>query len=203
MKLLSKRIILFSALLSATFASSPAIQSANAQEKAAKAPVVVITTNMGKIEVALDPKAAPISTENFLQYVKDKHYDGTVFHRVIKDFMIQGGGLNKSLDPKGGDRPPIKNEATNGLKNTTGTIAMARTSVVDSATDQFFINVKDNSFLDHRDDSPQGFGYAVFGHVTKGLDVVTKIENSPTEQRGPNEAVPVKTVEIKSIRLKK
>ena len=135
---------------------------------------MVISTNLGKIEVELDPKAAPLSTENFLQYAKDKHYDGTIFHRVIKDFMIQGGGMTPSLDPKGGDRPPIKNEAGNGLKNEKGTIAMARTSVVDSATDQFFINTKDNAFLDHRDESPQGFGYAVFGHVIKGMDVVAE-----------------------------
>jgi cyclophilin family peptidyl-prolyl cis-trans isomerase len=166
-------------------------------------PVVVITTSLGKIEVQLDPKDAPLSTENFLQYVKDKHYDGTVFHRVIKDFMIQGGGMTESLDPKGGDRPPIKNEAGNGLKNENGTIAMARTSVVDSATDQFFINVKDNAFLDHRDESAQGYGYAVFGKVIKGMDVVSKIENSPTDRKGPYEAVPVKAIIIKSIRIKK
>jgi cyclophilin family peptidyl-prolyl cis-trans isomerase len=185
------------------FALGALALNAAASFAADKPPIVVITTNMGKIEVELDPKAAPLSTENFLQYVKDKHYDGTVFHRVIKDFMIQGGGMTASLDPKGGDRPPIKNEAGNGLKNEKGTIAMARTSVVDSATDQFFINTKDNAFLDHRDDSPQGFGYAVFGHVIKGMDVVTKIEDSATDHKGPYENVPVKDVVIKSIRLLK
>jgi cyclophilin family peptidyl-prolyl cis-trans isomerase len=168
-----------------------------------KPSVVVITTSLGKIEVTLDAKNAPLSTENFLTYVKDKHYDGTIFHRVIKDFMIQGGGMTPSLDPKGEHRPPIKNEAGNGLKNEVGTVAMARTSVVDSATDQFFINVKDNAFLDHRDDSPQGYGYAVFGKVTKGMDVVSKIEAVQTEHKGPYEDVPAKAVLIKSIRVKK
>jgi cyclophilin family peptidyl-prolyl cis-trans isomerase len=168
-----------------------------------KPSVVVITTSLGKIEVTLDAKNAPLSTENFLTYVKDKHYDGTIFHRVIKDFMIQGGGMTPSLDPKGENRPPIKNEAGNGLKNEVGTVAMARTSVVDSATDQFFINVKDNAFLDHRDDSPQGFGYAVFGKVTHGMDVVRKIEAVQTEHKGPYEDVPAKPVLIKSIRVKK
>jgi peptidyl-prolyl cis-trans isomerase A (cyclophilin A) len=142
----------------------------------AKDPVVVITTSMGAIKVQLDAKKAPLSTANFLQYVKEKHYDGTVFHRVIRNFMIQGGGFDKNLHQIGATHPPVKNEAGNGLKNDVGTVAMARTNVVDSATDQFFINTKDNGFLNHRDESDRGFGYAVFGKVISGMDVVRKIE---------------------------
>ena len=172
----------------------------------AKDPVVVIATSKGDIKVQLDQKKAPISVANFLAYVKAKHYDGTVFHRVIKGFMIQGGGFDEKLHQIGGTQPSIKNEAGNGLPNQTGTIAMARTGVVDSATDQFFINAKDNKFLDHRDDSPQGFGYAVFGKVVSGLDVVRKIEASPTTTKpsadgAPLGDVPKDAVLIKSIRL--
>src|SRR5947209_6917552 len=133
------------------------------------ATAVLISTSMGDIKVQLDDKKAPVTVKNFLDYVKEKHYDGTIFHRVIKRFMIQGGGLDEKLAPRGGTRAPIKNEAGNGLKNLEGTLAMARTGVVDSATDQFFINAKDNGFLDHKDDSARGFGYCVFGKVTAGL----------------------------------
>ena len=173
-----------------------------------KAPVVVITTSKGVIKVQLDQQKAPISVANFLQYVKAKHYDGTVFHRVIPGFMIQGGGFDEKLHQIGAGSPPIKNEAGNGLENKTGTIAMARTNVVDSATDQFFINCKDNKFLDHRNDSPGGFGYAVFGKVVAGMDVVKKIEASPTETKPSADGVPLAdapkdTVLIKSIRLAK
>jgi peptidyl-prolyl cis-trans isomerase A (cyclophilin A) len=164
---------------------------------AGKNPTVVISTSMGDITVQLDAKHAPISTKNFLKYVKAKHYDGTIFHRVIPNFMIQGGGMTADMSPKGGTDAPIKNEAGNGLKNLDGTIAMARTGVVNSATDQFFINVKDNGFLDHRDETDSGFGYAVFGKVLSGMDVVHKIENGPTAQGD----VPVSTVTIKTIRL--
>lgn len=174
-----------------------------ATQAAEKNPVVVIATSMGKIKVELDAQNAPISTKNFVEYVKAKHYDGTIFHRVIPAFMIQGGGMTKDLSPKPGAKDPIKNEAGNGLKNLEGTIAMARTNVVDSATDQFFINVKDNSFLDHRDDTDQGYGYAVFGKVLSGMDVVHKIEHVETSSQGGNENVPVKTVTIKTIRLAK
>ena len=174
----------------------------------AKDPVVVISTNKGDIKVQLDSKKAPISTANFLKYAKEKHYDGTVFHRVIKDFMIQGGGFDEHLKEKGAKLPAIKNEAGNGLQNKSGTIAMARTAVVDSATDQFYINVRDNQFLDHQDDSPRGFGYAVFGKVVSGMDVVHKIENVRTETKPTGEGVPLsdvpaETVIIKSIRLTK
>jgi peptidyl-prolyl cis-trans isomerase A (cyclophilin A) len=168
-----------------------------------KNPVVVINTSMGKIKVELDNTNAPISTKNFVEYVKAKHYDNTIFHRVIPSFMIQGGGMTKDLSPKPGAKDPIKNEAGNGLKNDEGTIAMARTGVVDSATDQFFINVKDNAFLNHRDDTDQGYGYAVFGKVLSGMDIVHKIEHVETATQGGQENVPVKTVEIKSIRMSK
>ena len=172
------------------------------------AAAVLITTSMGNIKVQLDEKKAPVSVQNFLKYVGDKHYDGTVFHRVIKGFMIQGGGFDAQLKQRGATNPPIKNEAGNGLKNVAGTLAMARTGVVDSATDQFFINVADNAFLDHKDDSPRGFGYAVFGKVVAGMDVVRKIENVPTATKPsadgvPLADVPVETVVVKSIRLSK
>jgi peptidyl-prolyl cis-trans isomerase A (cyclophilin A) len=174
----------------------------------AKDPVVVISTSKGDFKVQLDAKKAPVSVENFLKYVKDKHYDGTVFHRVIKSFMIQGGGFDAQLKEKPVAYPPIKNEAGNGLKNATGTLAMARTGVVDSATAQFYINVKDNKFLDHRDESVRGFGYAVFGKVISGMDVVRKIEASPTQTKPTGDGVPladvpVETVVIKTIRLAK
>ena len=143
-------------------------------------PKVTIKTNLGEFEVVLDAGKAPLSTANFLQYVKDQHYHGTVFHRVIPGFMVQGGGFDKSFNQKP-TRDPIKNEAENGLKNLRGTLAMARTNVVDSATSQFFVNLKDNSFLDH---GSRDFGYAVFGKVTGGMDVVDKIAETPTGSKG-------------------
>jgi cyclophilin family peptidyl-prolyl cis-trans isomerase len=194
-----------SLIVSFAFSGFAPLQNVSAADSKndAKNPVVLITTSMGKIKVELDATNAPISTKNFVDYVKAKHYDGTVFHRVIPSFMIQGGGMKKDLSPQPGSKDPIKNEAGNGLKNLEGTIAMARTSVVDSGTDQFFINVKDNSFLDHRDDTDQGYGYAVFGKVLSGLDVVHKIEHVETNTQSGNENVPVKPVVIKSIRMAK
>lgn len=166
---------------------------------------VVVDTSMGKIEIKLNREKAPISVENFLKYVDSKHYDGTIFHRVIKDFMIQGGGFTADMKEKS-TLEPIKNEAGNGLSNKRGTIAMARTSIVDSATAQFFINVKDNTRLDHTSEDPRGFGYAVFGEVTSGMDVVDKIRAVSTGTRTvegqPFDDVPVDTVTIKSIRRK-
>lgn len=137
---------------------------------------VLIKTNQGEIIIELENDKAPVSVDNFLTYVQEKHYDGTIFHRVIKNFMIQGGGMdeNRIMKPM---RAPIKNEANNGLKNARGTVAMARTSHIDSATSQFFINVKDNTFLDH---GARDFGYAVFGKVIQGMDVVDKIAALPT-----------------------
>jgi cyclophilin family peptidyl-prolyl cis-trans isomerase len=190
-------------VLTGTLNVSPVrADDAKATTTPAADPVVLISTSMGKIKVRLDSAKAPISVANFLDYVKAKHYDGTIFHRVIPQFMIQGGGMTKDLNPKSGGKPAIKNEAGNGLTNDEGTIAMARTNVVDSATDQFFINVKDNAFLNHRDEA-DGFGYAVFGKVISGMDVVHKIEHVETSTQSGNENVPVKTVTIKTIRISK
>jgi cyclophilin family peptidyl-prolyl cis-trans isomerase len=167
-----------------------------------KNPMVLISTSMGDIKVELDEQKAPVTVKNFLGYVNDKYYDGTIFHRVIPSFMIQGGGMDTDMKEKP-TKGPIKNEAGNGLKNTVGTVAMARTNVVDSATAQFFINAKDNAFLDHRDESPAGFGYAVFGKVVSGMDVVQKIEHVATGNKGMHQNVPVEAVIIKSITVTK
>ncbi|MDF1579485.1 MAG: peptidylprolyl isomerase [Desulfuromonadales bacterium] len=142
---------------------------------------VLVKTNMGDIKLELDEKKAPISVKNFLAYVDSGFYKNTIFHRVIKEFMIQGGGFDTAQKKKE-TRAPIKNEATNGLKNQRGTIAMARTSVVDSATAQFFINLKDNTFLDYRAPNQRGYGYAVFGKVVEGMAVVDKIGTAPTRK---------------------
>ncbi|MGH9461223.1 MAG: peptidylprolyl isomerase [Vicinamibacteria bacterium] len=163
-------------------------------------PVVVIETSMGNITVELSQDRAPISVANFLGYVKDGFYDGTIFHRVIADFMIQGGGFTAEMDHKA-TRDPIKNEAHNGLKNRRGTLAMARTGEIHSATAQFFINVKDNSFLDYKGDNAQDYGYAVFGRVTEGMDVVDRIKDMPTGSVGPFQDVPTEKVIIKTVRV--
>ena len=160
---------------------------------------VVITTSHGDITVELDEERAPLSVANFLAYADAGHYQGTIFHRVIKDFMIQGGNFSAEMEPKP-TRPPIKNEAANGLRNLRGTIAMARTGVVDSATSQFFINLIDNGFLDHRDPSIQGFGYAVFGRVVAGMEVVDRIGASPTHTFRRFRDVPVEAVVIQSVK---
>ncbi len=165
-------------------------------------PKVRLVTTMGEVTIELYPDKAPASTENFLGYAKDGFYKGTVFHRVIPGFMIQGGGLTANLTQKP-TKAPVKNEAANGLKNDRGTVAMARTSVPDSGTAQFFINVADNAFLNHRNTSPQGFGYAVFGRVIKGMDVVDKIVATPTKTTGPYENVPVKPVVLESVEVLK
>lgn len=165
-------------------------------------PMVLMSTSMGDIKIELDEQKAPITVKNFLGYVEDKFYDGLVFHRVIRNFMIQGGGLDANLKEKP-TKAAIKNEAGNGLKNLTGTVAMARTNVVDSATAQFFINTRDNDFLDHKDETPRGFGYAVFGKVVEGMDVVRKIEAVPTGNRGMHQDVPLDPVVIKSVRVVK
>jgi cyclophilin family peptidyl-prolyl cis-trans isomerase len=159
--------------------------------------MVTIQTSKGDISVELFAKQAPETVKNFLQYVDDKHYDGTIFHRVISGFMIQGGGFTPDMNQKA-TRAPIKNEAGNGLKNDRGTIAMARTSVPDSATSQFFINTVDNAFL-NRAESPDGVGYCVFGKVTKGLDVVDAIRAVPTGRKGYMGDVPSETVLIKAV----
>jgi len=180
--------LLVAALLISTLVASaqtPAPKTAKGGK-----PVVVLSTSLGEITLELDPDKAPLTVENFLGYVDSGFYDGTVFHRVIPNFMIQGGGLTPTLSQKP-TRPPIKNEAENGLKNDAGTIAMARTSARDSATAQFFINLKDNDFLNN---GVRDFGYAVFGHVIHGMDVVKKIG---AVQTGPND-VPLEPVVIKS-----
>ena len=153
---------------------------------------------MGTITLELDADKAPETVANFVKYAKDGHYDGTIFHRVIDGFMIQGGGFTKDMNQKE-TRAPIRNEAMNGLKNRRGTIAMARTMVVDSATSQFFINLVDNDFLDFQNPTPQGFGYAVFGKVTDGLDVVDAIAKVKTGFSGPHQNVPETAVVIKKV----
>jgi len=163
-------------------------------------PVVVMETSLGTVKLELWPDKAPATVKNFLRYAEEKFYDGTIFHRVIANFMIQGGGLTPNLERKP-TRAPIKNEARTELKNLRGTIAMARTSDVDSATSQFFISVKDNPFLDHRSDLPEEFGYAVFGKVIEGMDVVDKIRSVETTTRSGYKDVPVTPVVIRSVRL--
>jgi len=163
-------------------------------------PVVEMTTSLGSVRMEIFADKAPKSAENFLQYVKDRFYDGTIFHRVIPGFMVQGGGFGQDMNQKK-TRDPIGNEAQNGLKNTVGTLAMARTSNPHSATAQFFVNVADNEFLNFTSPTTQGFGYAVFGRVTQGMDVVNKIVAVPTGDRGGHQNVPVKPVVIQSMRI--
>jgi peptidyl-prolyl cis-trans isomerase B (cyclophilin B) len=158
-------------------------------------PLVKLETNMGEITIELYPDKAPATVANFLQYVKDGFFNGTIFHRVIPTFMIQGGGFDGQMNQKP-TKAPIKNEADNGLKNEAYTVAMARTNVPDSATAQFFINVADNQFLNHTAKTPQGWGYAVFGKVVKGQDVVDKIKAVPTANKGMHQNVPVEPVTI-------
>lgn len=178
--------------LAATFSVAPTM----AQE----APKVKLATSMGDIVVQLDPAKAPKSVENFLAYVNAKHYDGTIFHRVINGFMIQGGGFTADMVQKP-TKSPIPLEASNGLKNDTYTIAMARTGAPDSATAQFFINVKDNDFLDHTAPTVQGWGYAVFGQVVDGMDVVEKIKGVSTTMKSGHQDVPVDDVVIEKAEI--
>ena len=159
-----------------------------------------IETSMGTITVELDDAKAPVTVTNFIEYVKSGHYDGTIFHRVIDGFMIQGGGFTKDMNQTE-TRAPIKNEAANGLKNARGTLAMARTMVVDSATSQFFINLVDNDFLDYRGPDPRMFGYAVFGKVTDGMEVVDRIAKVKTGFAGPHQNVPEEPVIIRKVHL--
>lgn len=164
----------------------------------ADAPRVVLETSEGNIVVQLNAEKAPISTKNFLDYVNSGYYAGTIFHRVIPGFMIQGGGFTTEMKDKPGERQAIKNEADNGLRNKRGTLAMARTQVVDSATSQFFINLTDNAFLDH---GGRDFGYAVFAEVVEGMDVVDKIAKVQTRSVGMHDDVPVKPILINSAKL--
>jgi peptidyl-prolyl cis-trans isomerase B (cyclophilin B) len=160
---------------------------------------VTLKTSQGDITLELDSQAAPITVENFLKYAKDGHYDGTIFHRVIPGFMIQGGGFSSDMKQKS-TQPSIKNESSNGLSNAKYTIAMARTSVPDSATSQFFINTKDNLFLD-KANSQDGVGYCVFGKVTTGTEVVDAIEGVDTTRRAGHSDVPVEPIEILSVEV--
>ncbi len=210
--LMQKENSAMSSNLTATAASAIAVCAGLAlgAEKPAEAPApaastnvtVVIATNYGEITVELDAEKAPLTVANFLSYVDEKFYDGTIFHRVIKNFMIQGGGFTPDMLQKR-TKAPVKNEAGNGLRNVRGTIAMARTMVVDSATAQFFINTVDNDFLDHRDESVRGFGYAVFGKVTDGMAVVDAIASVATGKVNGMADVPTPApVVITSIRRK-
>ena len=203
------RNALMSMILASTAFVASAQDAAKAAPKAETAPTTTATetkvrlnTNMGPIVIELDAAKAPKSVENFLQYVKDKHYDGTVFHRVIAGFMIQGGGFTAELTQKPA-RAPVPNEANNGLSNVRGTIAMARTNDPDSATSQFFINVVDNKNLDHvSKDSGYTWGYAVFGKVVSGMEVVDAIRNVATGPKGPFPTdVPTSAVVINSAEI--
>lgn len=159
--------------------------------------MIIFNTNHGPISIELNSEKAPKSAENFLQYAKEGFYNGTIFHRVIDGFMIQGGGFEPGMSQKA-NHDPIDNEADNGLSNLTGTLAMARTSEPHSATSQFFINVSDNFFLDHRGKTAQGWGYAVFGKVVDGMDVVNKIKSCQTTSRAGHQDVPVDDIIIES-----
>ncbi len=163
--------------------------------------LVTIETSKGTINLSLDEKKAPKTVANFVQYANKGYYNGTIFHRVIGNFMIQGGGFDKNMTEKN-PAAPIANEAGNGLKNTIGTIAMARTSAPHSATAQFFINVGNNDFLDHKNTTTQGYGYAVFGRVTKGMDVVNKIAQLKTGNKGMHQDVPVEAVVINKVTVR-
>ena len=166
----------------------------------AQNPQVEMRTSMGVIVLELQPENAPETVKNFLQYAKDGFYNGTIFHRVIADFMIQGGGFTPDMQQKK-TRDPIKHEGGNGLRNQVGSIAMARTGEPNSGTSQFFINVVDNQMLDFRGPGPQEIGYCVFGRVIKGLDVVNKIRGVPTARKGPHGDVPVQPVMIEKVTL--
>lgn len=172
-----------------------AVGTASAQTKKVN-PVVVLETSKGNIEIELNPDKAPITVQNFLGYVDSKFFDGLIFHRVIETFMIQGGGFTPEMSQKSG-KPPIENEAGNGLPNEKYTVAMARTGVVNSATSQFFINTADNAFLNHKNETAQGFGYAVFGKVVAGKEIVDAIAKVKTGTKNGMADVPVETVTIK------
>jgi cyclophilin family peptidyl-prolyl cis-trans isomerase len=165
-----------------------------------KNPVALIETSMGNIKIELFKEQAPISVKNFIDYVNENFYDGTIFHRVIPNFVVQAGGFTEDMTKKT-TRPPIKNEAGNGISNSRGTVAMARTPYINSATSQFYINLRDNTNLDHRDETSEGYGYCVFGRVIDGMDVVDSISRVPRERKGPHSDVPVKPVIIKSVRI--
>ena len=191
---MSWRAIVMSSLLFCLLAAGAASADSGAN------PRVKLATSKGDIVLELYPDQAPETVDNFLSYVRDGFYDGTIFHRVIDNFMIQGGGMDKDMTPKP-TREPIVNEADNGLKNETYTVAMARTQDPHSATAQFFVNVKDNGFLNHTGKTPQGWGYAVFGKVVEGRDVVDAIKAVPTTSKGFYQDVPAEPVVIEKASL--
>ena len=160
--------------------------------------MIILHTTMGDISIELDFEKAPISSKNFTEYAQEGFYEGTIFHRVIEDFMVQGGGMTADLQSKE-TKDPIENEANNGLKNVRGSVAMARTPNPHSATAQFFINVKDNNFLNFQSETSQGWGYAVFGQVTSGMDVVDAIRTVETGNAGMHQDVPVETITISKV----
>ena len=168
---------------------------------AGAAPTVDMTTSLGRITIELNAEKAPKTVEAFLDNARRGFYDGTVFHRVIDNFMIQGGGFSPAMEEKKTLTSPLQNEAANGLKNERGTVAMARTQDPHSARVQFFINLKDNDFLNHKSPDQRGYGYAVFGRVTQGMDVVDKIARVPTGNAGPHQNVPTTPVVIQSVKI--
>jgi peptidyl-prolyl cis-trans isomerase B (cyclophilin B) len=172
------------------------------ENKMSESPKVKLTTTLGDIVIQLDPVKAPVSSQNFLDYVNKGFYNGTIFHRVIKGFMAQGGGFDTQFQQKATDAP-IKNEADNGLPNKRGSIAMARTNDPNSATAQFFINYADNAFLNHTSPTPSGWGYAVFGEVVEGMDVVDKMAEQATGNRGPHQNVPKTDIVIEKAEVVK
>lgn len=198
----TKIFLALSILFGFTFANSYAAAKDKKEKPKDKKEknMVELNTSMGRIVLKLNAEKAPITVKNFLAYVEKKHYDGTIFHRVINNFMIQGGGMTPDMKEKG-TMDPIKNEADNGLKNKKYTVAMARTMIVDSATCQFFINVADNDFLDFKSKNPQEYGYAVFGEVTDGKEVVDKIKAVQVGSNGPHRDVPTKPIVIESAKL--
>ncbi len=196
-------VALFSVFINLAHAETHS-ENTESKETATAAPTVthkvLFKTSQGDIMIGLYGEQAPLSVENFLKYTSDGFYNGTIFHRVIDGFMIQGGGFDKNYKQKA-TQAPIKNEATNGLKNSVGTIAMARTNIIHSATSQFFINVVDNPFLDYRNDTPRGYGYAVFGRVLDGMDVVEKIKTTAIKPRGMHANAPAENIDVISAEL--
>lgn len=161
----------------------------------------IMQTSKGTITLELYADKAPATVDNFVQYAKEGYYDGLIFHRVISHFMVQGGGFDADMNQKTPTREPIRNEANNGVDNEVGTIAMARTMDPHSATSQFFINVGSNGFLNHQNESPQGWGYAAFGRVVDGMDVVNEIKSVPTGRNGPHDDVPTEPVVIETVKV--
>ena len=194
-KFINSRAATFLSAVSLLLASI-GVATANSGDKV----MVEMHTSKGLITLELDAEKAPVTVANFIEYVKSGHFDGTIFHRVIPGFVIQGGGLESGMKEKP-TQAPIENEADNGLKNVTGSICMARTNDPHSATSQFFINLKDNQFLDHSEKSPQGWGYAVFGQVTDGMDVVEAIAAVQTGNAGGHQDVPVEDIVVEKVTI--